>query len=186
MRRLIVGNFLVAAGVVLLTMPAAHFVTGWRAQSVEVPAAPAALARQRPSEGEPLGRLVLPRLGLDLVVFEGTSDETLRKGPGHLSGTAWPDAGLAGGNCVIAGHRDTFFRKLASARTNDVLRVHGPSGISTYRLRERRIVGPEEAWVAARTAEPRITLITCYPFGYVGAAPYRLVWSATPVESAAR
>jgi sortase A len=135
-------------------------------------------------EGAALGRLELPRIGLDLVVFEGTSEATLRKGPGHLPGTAWPRALDEKGNCVITGHRDSFFRRLASARKDDLVRLHGPSGISTYRLRERRIVRPEDVSVLAPTSDARLTLITCYPFNWIGAAPYRLVWSAAPLESA--
>ena len=79
---------------------------------------------------------------------------------------------------MIAGHRDSFFRRLADARRNDLVRFHGPSGTSTYRLDERRIVKPEDASAVAPTRDARLTLITCYPFSWTGSAPYRLVWKA--------
>ena len=185
-RRLeLLGILLAGAGLLLLARPAAHVATGIRAQATEVPeiaaAASAALPLRPPVEGEALGRLEVPRLGLDLVVFEGTSRAVLRKGPGHLSGTAWPARDEAG-NCVITGHRDSFFRSLESARRNDLVRLRGPSGTATYRLETRRIVRPSDRSVVAPTSDARLTLITCYPFDFTGAAPYRLVWSAVRIE----
>ena len=85
------------------------------------------------------------------------------------------------GNCVIAGHRDSFFRRLAKARKDDVVRWHGPSGTSTYRLEKRRIVRPEDLSVIGPASDSRLTLITCFPFDWTGSAPYRLAWSAVPV-----
>ncbi len=190
MRRIhLVGNALIIASALLLAAPAAHLLTGLRAQAKGVSplsVSPASQTRQlrRPADGEALGRLELPRLGMDLVVFEGLSEATLQKGPGHLPGTPWPGGPDEAGNCVIAGHRDSFFRKLAHARKNDLVRVNGPSGTSTYRLGERRIVRPEDVSAIAPTADARLTLITCYPFSWTGSAPYRLVWNAVRVEPA--
>jgi sortase A len=186
-----VGNVLVVAGALALAWPAAHLVTAWRAQTTGLsedspPAASARRPLRRPAEGEALGRLEIPRIGVDLVVFEGTSEATLQKGPGHLLGTAWPAALSDAGNCVITGHRDSFFRRLAAAREDDLVRLHGPSGISTYKLEERRIVRPQDLSVIAPTSDARLTLITCYPFRWVGSAPYRLVWHAAPFEPAPR
>lgn len=196
MRRLgLVGNFLVVAGAALLVLVAARLATGVRAQAkgVSLPAAasvspPRQALRPsfRPAAGEAVGRLEVPRLGLDLVVFEGVSKATLRKGPGHLPGTAWPGAPDESGNCVITGHRDTFFRRLVDVRKGDIVRFRGPSGISTYRLIERRIVRPRDVSVAAPTRDARLTLITCYPFSWTGSAPYRLVWQGERVEPASQ
>lgn len=188
-RLLLVGNMLIVAGALFLCGPIAHRVSGVRAQGKEVfPASvpPKSPSRHvpHPAEGEALGRLEVPRLGLDLVVFEGTSEATLRKGPGHLAGTAWPGGPDEVGNCVIAGHRDSFFRSLADARKDDLVRFHGPSGTSTYRLGEGRIVLPKDLSAIAPTSDARLTLITCYPFSWTGAAPYRLVWSAPRIEPA--
>ena len=186
-RLLLVANLLVGVGVLLLLGPATRVATGFYAQArgaravSQSPGHPYIAAR-RPMDGEALGRLEFPRLGLDLVVFEGVSEATLRKGPGHLSGTAWPEATDAGGNCVIAGHRDSFFRRLADARKGDLVRFHGPSGTSTYRLTERRIVKPEDVSSIAPTRGARLTLLTCYPFSWTGSAPYRLIWKAERIE----
>ena len=158
MRRLsLVANLLVGAGVLFLAGPATRVATGFIAQTRDVPPTsgePSPLEIRRPAEGESLGRLEFPRLGLDLVVFEGVSDATLRKGPGHVSQTALPGVPDGNGNCVIAGHRDSFFRRLADARKNDLVRFHGPSGTSTYRLDERRIVKPRTRRPSRRPAMP--------------------------------
>ena len=184
------GEVLAAVGVLFLVMWASHQAAGWRAQSAgfSPPPAPRPIRSALPvppaREGEAIGRLQIARLGLDLVVFEGTSTPTLRKGPGHVTDSVRPAAGSRG-NCVITGHRDSFFRRLAGARAGDVVRLQGPNGFETYRLQERRVVRPRDVSVLAPTAEPRLTLITCYPFGWVGAAPDRLVWTAVPVEPTA-
>ena len=182
-RMRIAGYVLIATGGFLLIRPVSDSMTGRRAQAdgafrlaVETP------ADSPRTEGEPLGRLEVPRLGLDLVVFEGASDSVLRKGPGHLPGTVWPDRAGTRGHCVLTGHRDSFFRRLESARRNDIVRIRGASGVSTYRLTARRIVRPRDVSVIAPTTEGRLTLITCFPFQWSGSAPYRLVWTAVPAE----
>jgi sortase A len=203
MRRLrLAGNVLIAAGALLLAVAAANVAIGIRAQaggvspavafpisvspaSVAPASAPAASPireLRRPAKGEAVGRLEIPRLELDLVVFEGVSAATLRKGPAHLPGTAWPGGPDEGGNCVIAGHRDTFFRRLVDARKGDLVLFRGPSGTSIYRLGARRIVRPQDMSAIAPTSDARLTLITCYPFSWTGSAPYRLVWEATRLE----
>ena len=180
------ANALILTGAALLSFPAAHLATAIRAQR-ERPAARAAgtggNGLVRPS-GSAWGRLELPRVGLDLVVFEGTSPEVLRKGPGHLSGTGCPDADGRRGNCVIAGHRDTFFRRLSGVRQGDLVRLSGAEGtVATYRLASRRIVHPDDVSALHATADHRLTLITCYPFSWTGPAPYRLVWDAVSVDA---
>jgi len=185
--RRLAGGLLMAAGALFLCVPARDAATAWRAQALgrravlaalEPPAARTAAPRR---EGDVVGRIEIPRLGMDAVVFEGTSDATLRRGPGHLPGTAWPRSAASDGNCVIAGHRDSFFRRLEGARPGDLVRVSGPRGTVTYRLESHRVVRPDRVEVLAPTHEPRLTLVTCYPFGFVGHAPDRLVWTARPV-----
>jgi sortase A len=180
--RRIIGYALAAAGVLALVRPVSEYTVGLLAQASAIPTRAARVGNAPLVEGEALGRLELPRLGLDLVVFEGASDATLRKGPGHIPGTAWPNAPGTPGHCVITGHRDSFFRRLESARRNDLVRLHGSFGTSIYRLASRRVVRPHDVSVVAPTPEGRLTLITCYPFRWSGSAPYRLVWTAFPVD----
>ena len=180
-RPLLAGNALVLGGAILLMGPALHFGARVRAQTTAISGARAS----RPSvpAGGAWGRIEIPRVGLDFVVFEGVSDATLRKGPGHVPGTASPGVRDQAGNCVIAGHRDSFFHRLSTAREGDLVRVHRAEGVSSYRLGSRRIVRPEDVSVLLPTRDRRLTLITCYPFGWIGAAPYRLVWDAVAIGS---
>lgn len=184
--RRLAGGLLMAAGALFLAVPARDAITGFRAQALGRPVALAASVvspAARPREGDAVGRLEIPRIGMDAVVFEGSSAATLRRGPGHLPGTAWPSPDAIDGNCVIAGHRDSFFRRLAGARPGDLVRVSGPDGTVTYRLESRRVVRPDRVEVLAPTREARLTLVTCYPFGFVGRAPNRLVWTARPAAA---
>ena len=185
-RLVLLANLLLVAGAGLLIGPASHYVTGLRAQSAasRVTLVPGP-AVQGPSPsaalGEAVGRLEIPRVGLDLAVFEGVSEATLRKGPGHVPGTACPGLASEPGNCVIAGHRDSFFRRLARAREGDVVRFRSGAEDRSYRLTSRRIVLPGKVEEMAPTSHERLTLITCYPFDWTGSAPYRLVWEGSPL-----
>lgn len=184
-RRATAGNALALAGALLLAVPASHLLVGAGSQASarSAEARPErARARGTPVRaGDAWGRIEIPRVGLDFAVFEGDSDDTLRKGPGHIPGTASPGDAGGNGNCVIAGHRDSFFRRLSEARVGDLVRVRGPEGASSYRLESKRIVRPDDVSVLAPSAQGRLTLVTCYPFGWIGRAPYRLAWSAAPI-----
>ncbi len=166
---------LVLTGAALLGVAAVHRLVGIRAQfdapDARIPSA------ALPVEGARVGRLRIPRLGLDLAVFEGVTDAVLRMGPGHVPGTALPGTS---GNCVIAAHRDGFFRGLRNARAGDRIVLSTPSTDLQYRLSQRRIVEPTEVSALRPTATPRLTLLTCYPFSWIGPAPSRLVWVAIP------
>lgn len=121
---------------------------------------------------EPLGRLEIPSIDLDVIVLEGTDGSDLNRGVGHIAGTS-PLGG--GGNVGIAGHRDGFFRDLRSVSKGDRVFVTTRDGRSTYRVREVRVVSPGDVRVLDRGGASRLTLVTCYPFGYVGPAPKRFV-----------
>lgn len=181
-RLVLLANLLLLAGVGLVIGPAQHFVTGVWAQSAATrsPSAPVVQGPAVPP-GTAIGRLELARVGLDLAVFEGVSKGTLRKGPGHIPGTACPGLTSEPGNCVIAGHRDSFFRRLARAREGDVVRFRSGAEDRSYRLTSRRIVLPGSVEEMAPTSHERLTLITCYPFDWTGSAPYRLVWEGSPL-----
>ena len=131
-----------------------------------------ALSKVVANQGDVLGRIEIPRLGTKIAILEGTSAQTLRLGVGHIKGTALPGEP---GNSGIAGHRDTFFRALKDIRTNDEIRIQTASGIVRYQVNWVRIVAPDDTGVLAPAAENSITLITCYPFQLIGAAPERFV-----------
>ena len=130
-------------------------------------------------------RVVIPRLGMDLAVFEGVSAKALRRGPGHLPGTPCPGLSRAEGNCVLTGHRDSFFRPLSNAREGDLVELRAGDRSRRYRLVRKIIVRPEQVEVVAPTGEARLTLLTCYPFRWIGPAPLRLAWQAEPEVSTA-
>ena len=123
-------------------------------------------------DGDVLGRVEIPRLGISVAVLKGTSSRILRLGAGHIEGTA-----LLGepGNSGIAGHRDTFFRPLKNIRQNDEIQIQTATGLSRYRVDWFRVVGPGDMSVMAPSTEAALTLVTCYPFYYFGAAPKRFV-----------
>jgi len=119
-----------------------------------------------------VGRIDIPRLGLSAIVREGVDKRTLDRAVGHVPRTALPgDAG----NIALAGHRDTFFRPLKKIRAGDRISVSTPEGDFSYVVDETRVVKPTEVSVLDPTAEPTLTLITCYPFTFIGAAPNRFV-----------
>jgi sortase A len=181
--RLGLPDLLVALGALLLVLAVGHYGAGWAAQrrasiaAIGMPVASGAL-RDGPecAEGVPLARLHVPRLGTEATVFEGVSTGTLRNGPGHLPGTAAPNA--AYGNCVIAGHRDSFFHGLDRLREGDAIVLTSASASEEYRIIRRAIVAPTETRLAGPTASPTLTLVTCYPMNWIGPAPQRLIVQA--------
>ena len=122
--------------------------------------------------GSAIGRIEIPRLGISAVIRAGVDARTLRLAVGHIPGTALPGAGS---NIGLAGHRDTFFRKLQDIRTFDEIRIVTPNGTFSYEVERTRIVKPEDTWVLNPTEIPSITLVTCYPFTYIGSAPERFI-----------
>jgi sortase A len=137
-------------------------------------------AAVRVTPGRPIGTIEIPRLGLSSVVLEGDEEAALVLGVGHLSDTPLP---WHGGNSVLAAHRDTFFRPLEHIKPNDVIRFSTDEGDFEYVVQGTRIVEPTAVEVLAPTTTSRLTLITCYPFNYVGSAPKRFVVQAERVES---
>lgn len=132
--------------------------------------------------GTPIARLEIPRLKTDpMVIAEGASAEILRRAVGHLAWTARPGDAL--GNVVLAGHRDTFFRPLEEVRTGDLLVLESPSGRYVYEVEWTKVVDPTAIEVAEETLYPALTLITCYPFRYIGRAPQRFVVRARRLET---
>lgn len=119
-----------------------------------------------------LGRIEIPRLRIQAVVAEGTDARTLELAVGHIPSTASPGSP---GNCGLAGHRDTFFRGLGSVRADDVIRFVTPERTYTYQVEWSKVVEPDRVDTLDPTRAPSMTLVTCYPFSYVGRAPKRFV-----------
>ena len=136
-----------------------------------LPAAPRA-ERQRPRTGTTLGRLEIPRLRVSAIVRAGSDARTLRLAVGHIGGTALPGEP---GNIGLAAHRDTFFRRLGEIHANDQIRLVTREGTFTYRVQGTQIVEPRDTWVLRPTDVSAVTLVTCYPFRYVGSAPQRFI-----------
>lgn len=130
------------------------------------------------SEGDLVGRIEIERLGISAVVLEGVRARTLRRAVGRIPGTGLP--GLPG-NVGLAGHRDSFFRELSDAAEGDVVRLLTPQGTFTYRVDRVVIVDPEDVHVLDNPAGDGevLTLVSCYPFYYVGPAPRRFIVQAT-------
>jgi sortase A len=109
-------------------------------------------------------------------LLEGTESLTLNHGVGRITGTARPGEG---GNIGIAGHRDTFFRGLKNVSIGDTMELRTPKGIEVYEAAEINIVSPSEVNVLRRRSVPSLTLVTCYPFYYLGSAPQRYIVTAS-------
>jgi sortase A len=132
--------------------------------------------------GEPIARLRIPAADIDAIVFGGADQKILEKGPGHVPGTELPGRSTEIRNCVITGHRDSHFRHLGWLRPGSAVDLQAEHATRRYRVVSREIVTPDTVRVLQPTASARLTLITCYPFNYVGPAPKRLVVVAEPVE----
>ncbi|MEO8189023.1 MAG: class D sortase [Acidobacteriota bacterium] len=204
--RRLISALLIVSGLGLCGMAARHYVRGWQAQaegrrrlagsgrenpgivrvgdrlgldSEDIPHA-GAIPPNYPY-GEPIARLRIPTAKIDAVVFAGADQDTLEKGPGHVPGTEMPGSAGPLRNCVITGHRDSHFRHLGWLKKGTEIELDAPAGNRRYRVVSREIVRPDAVRVLQATASPRLTLITCYPFNYIGPAPSRLVVVAEPI-----
>lgn len=121
---------------------------------------------------ELIGRIEIDRLKVSAVIREGVDTKTLSRAVGHVPNTALPGQK---GNVGVAAHRDTHFRGLRNVRHGDVIRLETLSGTYLYEVDSLKIVWPKNVEVLDPTPEPRLTLITCYPFSYVGHAPKRFI-----------
>jgi len=147
-------------------------------ESIARPDTPTTTVKRAIGPGDPIGVIEIPRLGLSSVVLESDDTEALLFGVGHLADTPLP---WRGGNSVFAAHRDTFFRGLGDIKRNDVIRFRAGDRELSYRVRQTKIVKPTDVEVLAPTKSATLTLITCYPFHYVGPAPKRFIVRAERV-----
>jgi sortase A len=125
-----------------------------------------------------LGRIEIPRIGVAAIVREGADDSTLAIAVGHILSTARPGER---GNMALAGHRDSFFRALRKIRRQDTIRIVTQKRSWEYAVSSTEVVNPEDTWVLDPTEDTVLSLVTCYPFDYVGHAPKRFVVRASLV-----
>jgi sortase A len=131
----------------------------------------------------PLGVLDIPSLRLQVPVLEGTDDLTLDRAVGHIRGST--SLGESG-NIGLAGHRDGFFRTLKDIHAGDAIDLHSQTGTSHYLVDEIKVVPPDDVSVLEARAKPSLTLVTCYPFYFVGSAPLRYIVHATAAADMTR
>jgi len=133
---------------------------------------------ERPSHGDVVGELRIPRLDLAVMVFEGDDGAILKIGAGHIPATALPQEN---GNLGIAAHRDSYFRALRFIRANDAIAFTTTRGTFQYTVTDIEIVRPSDVNVLAKAPGRDLTLVTCYPFYYVGSAPKRFIVHAKKI-----
>lgn len=129
-------------------------------------------------KGSPLGRIEIGQIGLAAMILEGTSEDTLQRAVGHIEGTPLPGQN---GNVAIAGHRDTFFRELRNIHLGDEITMTTLSGSKHYRVYATKVVEPEQIEVLNDEGDNMLTLVTCYPFNFIGFAPQRFIVQARKI-----
>jgi sortase A len=134
--------------------------------------------RAAPLKGEPIGRLEIPLAGISTIISAGTDALTLRRGIGHIDGTALPGEP---GNVGLAGHRDTAFRGLRKLRPGDRISLITAFESFDYAIESMQTVAPERVDVLNPLEYPTLTLVTCFPFDFVGPAPLRFVLRAREI-----
>ena len=196
--RRILAAVLILSGAALTGTTLRHYARGFEARrearrafatrldvrsvSPALPAIPAGrtLPRDTYPLGQPIAWLLVPSAQIDAIVFGGSDPGTLEKGPGHVPGTELPGRRTGLNNCVITAHRDADFRNLGRLRKGERVELTTTEGRESYRVVSRDVVDPADVAVLAPTPSPRLTLITCYPFSFIGHAPKRLVVVAEP------
>ncbi len=155
---------------------------GWKAMGGGLPGAklhyPPAIPAASAMNGL-IGRMEIARLGLSVMVIEGADGKALRRGAGHIPGTALPGQP---GNVGISAHRDTFFRPLRQIRVDDVILLTTLEGEYRYRVVFTKVVSPAEVGVLDSTGGEILTLVTCHPFYFVGPAPNRFIVRAERIK----
>jgi len=149
-----------------------------RKSPAQSPAPASTIPAPVPKSGSVVARLLIPRIGVSVMVVEGADAPELKRAAGHIPGTALPGEP---GNVGIAAHRDTFFRPLRSIERNDAITVSTLAGAYRYRVVSTGIVSPRDVQVLSPTGRDTLTLVTCYPFYYVGSAPKRFIVRAERV-----
>jgi len=141
------------------------------------------VTKSGPAPGDLVGRLEISRLGMSAIVFEGTDEPVLQRGVGHMAGSPLPGDK---GNVVLAGHRDTFFRALRNVHEGDLITMTTETGTRRYAVESTSVVDPDQTAALDPTLSSTLTLVTCYPFRYIGNAPQRFIVRSREVSEVAQ
>jgi sortase A len=151
---------------------------GWRLEHTANTETPKDGLRNLP-EGSVIGRMEIPRIGLSTLVVQGDTEGILKRAAGHIPGTSLPGQS---GNIALAGHRDSFFRPLRIIRPGDLILFETPGGTYDYEVEGTSVVAPTDLSVLRDTQQEQLTLITCYPFSWLGSAPNRFIVRARQLD----
>lgn len=173
------GGVVIAVGLSITASGLDHLVTSWSAQGHPLAIPTGAFSAFTLPSGF-VAQLTIPRLGTTLYVVQAKSSRDLRRGPGIISGSTAP----GGSNCIIAGHRDLHFRVLRDIRAGDEIELLDQRGRFRYRVASFQIVSPTDDTALRPRYANQLTLVTCYPFYYLGPAPRRLIVRARLVAGA--
>ncbi len=176
-------RLLFAGGASLLAYCGYVLIDSWNFQRMEIQrfqqSLTARVRHNQPAKVDGLiGRIEIPRLGVSVIVMEGASKAILGRAAGHIVGTALPGQP---GNIGISAHRDTFFRPLRNIRQNDTILLTTLDGEYRYRVLSTKVVSPYDVGVLNSSSEQILTLVTCYPFYFVGSAPSRFIVRAARI-----
>lgn len=184
-----IANVLLLAGVTAVSFSAGSFIAmtvwqKWQNRQFDRQRTVSQTTGIRPhiQNGEIVGRLAIPRLNVRAMVREGTGERTLSLALGHIPGTALPGQK---GNIGVAGHRDTLFRALRNVAANDEITFETPHDTFVYRVETTQIVKPDDVQVLDPGPTRELTLVTCFPFEYVGSAPDRFIVKAKLISDTA-
>jgi sortase A len=178
--------FFLAFGILALGYASMVFANSHAYQSIEMKKLKQADRPLEPHaflDGEVIGEIQVPRLGLDAIVVQGDSPANLRRAVAHLPKSALPGES---GNIALAGHRDTFFRPLRDIRQGDEIRFKTQTRSFDYLVKSIEVVEPTDIRVLESSSDHDLTLLTCFPVYYVGPAPKRLVVRAREVQATPR
>jgi sortase A len=179
-------SFFLTFGILSLVYAAFVFADSHRYQSLEMKKFEQAGRLVEPHllvEGEVIGEIQVPRLGLSAIVVQGDSPASLRHAVGHMPKSALPGEW---GNVALAGHRDTFFRPLRDIQVGDEIRFKTVEHSFDYVVESVEVVAPTNIQVLEATSGHELTFVTCFPFYYVGPAPKRFIVRARQVDAMPR
>jgi sortase A len=147
-------------------------------EEMRLPTLPPAEGPRVVAEGDVIGEMSIPRLALKTIVVQGESSKILQRAIGHLPGTPLPGES---GNVALAGHRDSYFRPLRNIQPGDVITIKTPDAEFEYQVESTEVVLPSDVQVLQPSAENSLTLVTCFPFYYIGPAPKRFIVHARQI-----